>query len=88
VVKACPECVLERIVAQTNLAVLRLRQKKYAEADSLFSEALAMEEKYYSRPGPDMAATMRALAVVKERQRRFEDAERLQRRANMITGYR
>ncbi len=88
ITKVCPDCVLERIVAQTNLGILRLRQKKYAQADILFSGALALEEQYYSHPGPDVAATLRALAIVKQKQRQFDDAARLQRRANLITGYR
>ncbi len=88
VTKSCPDCLLERIVAQTNLGVLRMRQKKYAEADSLFTEALSLEEKYYAQPGADVAATLRALAVVRQKQRRFADAERLQDRANLLVSYR
>ncbi len=88
VTESCPDCILERIVAETNLAILRLRQKNYGEADRLFSDALAREERYYSSPGLDVAATMRALAVVKEKQHRFDDAERLQRRADLIMDYR
>jgi tetratricopeptide (TPR) repeat protein len=86
--RVCPDCTMERIVAQTNLGVLRLRQKKYAEADTLFSDALTLQEKYYAQPGADEAATLRALAMVRQKQRRFADAEQLQRRANLLTGYR
>ena len=84
----CPDCVSEKYVAETNLALLRSRQGKYAQADSLLSDALSLEERYRNIPGADLAATLRALAWVRQKERRFEDAEQLARRADAVLSLR
>lgn len=75
-------------VAEQNLGLLRLRQKKYAEADRLLSHALKLQDQYRARPGADMAQTLSLLALVREKERRFEDAESLKARAATLTSYR
>jgi tetratricopeptide (TPR) repeat protein len=84
----CPECVLERFVAETNLAILRFRQGKYEDADRLLSSVLALQEQYWAEPGPDLAATLKFLAIVREKEKMYKDAERLNQRASMILGFR
>lgn len=86
--KSCPECTFERLVGESNLGLLRLKQGKYAEADRLLSQVVSTEEKYMARPGSDMATVLQALAQVREKQRRYEDAARLHKRADMILEYR
>lgn len=83
--KSCPACTFERLVGQSNLGLLRLRQRKYAEADRLLTEVVSAQEKYMARPGSDMATVLLALAQVREKQKRFEDAARLHHRADLIT---
>jgi tetratricopeptide (TPR) repeat protein len=85
--KSCPACIYELWVGESNLGLLRLRQKRYAEADQLLSHSLALQEKY-THPGLDMAGTVEALAVAREKLRRFDDAARLQKRADMLRSYR
>ena len=75
-------------VAEQNLGLLRLRQKKYTEADRLFSGALALEEQYAARPNAEMADTLRLLSEVREKERRFEEADSLKARAATISSYR
>jgi tetratricopeptide (TPR) repeat protein len=86
--KSCPYCTFEQIVSQSNLGLLRLRQGKYAEADRLLTDVVSTQERYMARPGSDMATALLALAQVREKQHRFEDAARLHRRADLITEYR
>jgi tetratricopeptide (TPR) repeat protein len=85
---ACPNCVFEKWVAETNLGLLRMRQGKYNEADTLLTHVLDLQEKYLRRPGPELAATLQLLAAVRQKQRRFDDAARLNRRADVILSYR
>jgi tetratricopeptide (TPR) repeat protein len=85
---SCPECTFERLVGESNLGLLRLRQGKYAEADRLLTQVVSTEENYMARPGSDMATALLALAQVREKQRRFEDAARLHRRADLILEFR
>lgn len=82
--KSCPGCTFEQLVSESNLGLLRLRQGKYAEADRLLTHVVSTEERYMARPGSDMATALQALAQVREKQRRFEDAARLHRRADLI----
>jgi tetratricopeptide (TPR) repeat protein len=84
--KSCPLCTFERVAAENDLALLRIRQKKYDAADRLLSDVLAMQEKSHALPGQEIAVTLQSLAVVRQKERRYEDAERLQRRALVLTG--
>jgi tetratricopeptide (TPR) repeat protein len=79
---------VELAVAEHNLGLLRLRQKKYADADKHFSKALALEEEYSSRPGGEMAATLNLLSQVREKENRPGDAAQLKERASTISTYR
>jgi uncharacterized protein HemY len=86
--KSCPACTFEQLVGENNLGLLRLRQGKYAEADRLLTHVVSLEERYMTRPGSDMATALLALAQVREKERRYEDAARLHRRADMIMEFR
>ena len=86
--RGCPKCVVERAIAENNLAVLRLHQKRYADAGQLLSHVITLRENYTATPGPELAETLRLLAVVRQKEKRFDDAARLTRRANVILGYR
>jgi tetratricopeptide (TPR) repeat protein len=85
---SCPNCVFEKWVAETNFGLLRMRQGKYAQADVLFTHVLELQEKYLQRPGPELAATLQLLSAVRQKQRRFDDAARLSKRADLILSYR
>jgi tetratricopeptide (TPR) repeat protein len=85
---SCPNCAFEMWVAETNLGLLRMRQAKYNEADMLFSHVLELQEKSLERPGPEVAATLQLLASARRKQHRFEDADRLKRRADVLLSYR
>lgn len=86
--KSCPKCAFERVAAQNNLALLRIRQGKFDEADRLLTEVLALQEKAEQMPKAEIAVTLQSLAVVRKRERRYEDAERLNRRAALLLSYR
>ena len=86
--KNCPACIYEQWVGESNLGLLRFRQKRYAEADELLSHSLALQEKNTPHPGQDMAATMQTLAATREKLRRFDEAARLHKRADMLSTYR
>jgi tetratricopeptide (TPR) repeat protein len=86
--KTCPDCVVELSIAQSNLGVLRLKQKRYREADEALSEALELREKFAPKPGPELADILQTLAFAREKLRRFDDAARLKDRAETIRSYR
>jgi len=83
----CPNCVFERWVSESNLGLLRLKQGKYADADRLFSHVLALQEQHAGQPGADVAATLKSLAAVRQKEHRYEDADQLQKRAAAILSY-
>ncbi len=85
---SCPGCGVELAVALNNLGVLRLQQKRYREADEALTNALALREKFETRPGPQLAESLRLLAAAREKLRLHEDAVRLTTRANSILSYR
>jgi len=86
--QSCPSCVPEMSIAENNLGVLRLKQKRYAEADRLLTHVLALQEKYLTKPGREMADTLQNLSVVREKEQFHEDAVRLRNQATMILSYR
>jgi tetratricopeptide (TPR) repeat protein len=86
--RSCPKCVVERAIAESNLGVLRLKQKRYAEADDMLTHVVALREGFTATPGEELADTLRLLAAVRQKEKLYDDAERLTRRANVIMGYR
>ena len=85
---SCPDCVVELASAENNLGLLRLKQKRYHDADEALSSAVALREKFETRPGPLLAESLQGLAVAREKQRLYEDAARLNTRAATILSYR
>lgn len=73
--QSCPGCVTENWIAESNLALLRLAQKRYEEADRLFTHVLSLHET------PEV---LQSLAVVREKERRHKDAVLLTKRANQL----
>jgi tetratricopeptide (TPR) repeat protein len=86
--KACPGCLAELSIAETNLGLLRQRQRRYREADEAYSVAIELREKYAVNPGPELADALQSLAEVREKEHLFDDAARLNTRAQTIRGYR
>ena len=86
--KLCPGCLVELTIAQSNLGLLHVRQKRYREADEAYSAAIELREKFAVSPGPELADALQSLAEVREKQHLFDDAARLNTRAQMIRGYR
>jgi tetratricopeptide (TPR) repeat protein len=84
----CAACVVEQAIAENNLALLRLKQKRYAEADRLLSHVLQLREQFTAQPGREVAEALQSLAYAREKQRLYQDAARLQTRAAAILGYR
>jgi tetratricopeptide (TPR) repeat protein len=82
---SCPKCGYERMVAENDLALLRVRQGKLAEADELLTHVLAWQDRAGSLPPAEIAVTLNSLAAVRQRERRYDDAERLKRRAAVLT---
>ncbi len=76
--QSCPGCVTENWVAESNLALLRLAQNRYEEADRLYTHALSLRE---------TAETLQSLAVVREKERRHMDALLLMKRAKQLLAY-
>jgi tetratricopeptide (TPR) repeat protein len=86
--KSCPGCLVELTIAQSNLGLLHVRQKRYREADEAYSAAIELREKFAVSPGPELADALQSLAEVREKEHLFDDAARLNTRAQMIRGYR
>jgi len=84
----CSGCNFALAMAENNLSLLRIRQGKYGDADRLLTSALALEEQFSERHGPDMAGVLELLSEVREKQRRFDDAALLKRRAAALQSYR
>ena len=86
--KACPGCLAELAIAQSNLGLLRMRQRRYRQADEAYSAAIELREKFAVRPGQELADSLQSLAEVREKEHLFDDAARLNTRAQMVRGYR
>ena len=87
--RSCPRCAFERAAAQNDLALVRIRQGRFAEADRLLSEVLDIQEKAEAMPAAEIATTLQSLSVVRQKEKRFEDADRLKRRAaRLLQSYR
>jgi tetratricopeptide (TPR) repeat protein len=85
---ACPGCLAELSIAESNLGLLRLQQKRYREADEALTSAVELREKFSAKLGPELADALQTLAIAREMLRLFDDAARLNTRAEMIRGYR
>jgi len=85
--RSCASCVSERFVAETNLALLRIQHRKYAEADRLLSGALDLQERANMPPSIEVASALNTLASVREKERLFDDAARLHKRADAIRSF-
>ena len=87
---ACaPGCGLGLAIVENNFGLLRMAQKRYADADAYFRSALAREEKYSVRPGGDLMETMKLMAELRKRQHRYEESAALKQRiAAMESTYR
>ena len=86
--KSCPGCLVELTIAQSNLGLLHVRQKRYREADQAYCAAIELREKLTASRGPELADALQSLAEVREKEHLFDDAARLNTRAQMIRGYR
>ena len=84
---SCPAC-LELSIAESNLGLLRVRQKRYREADEAYTAAIELREKFTANTGPELADSLQSLAEVREKEHLSDDAARLSTRAQMIRGYR
>jgi tetratricopeptide (TPR) repeat protein len=84
----CPRCMVELAIAENNLGLLRLRQKRYRDADTSLSDAVALREKFEIRPGPQLADSLQSLALARQNLRLFDDAARLTTRAQEILSFR
>ena len=84
----CTGCQYLTAIAESNLGLVRFREGKYTDADSLLTRALALEESYTTGPGTEMAATLNRLADVRRKEHRDADAENLHHRALTMQTYR
>jgi tetratricopeptide (TPR) repeat protein len=83
----CPDCLLELAVAENNLGLLRLKQKRYREAGEILAEAVELREKASPRPTQDLATSLQTLALARKFEHRDEDAARLNSRAAAILAF-
>lgn len=82
--QSCPACGFERVAAENDLALVRLRQGKLEEAAHLLGDVLASQEHAAGLPPNQMAVTLTSLASVRRKEKRYDEAERLQRRADLL----
>jgi tetratricopeptide (TPR) repeat protein len=69
---------------QNNLAALYRMQKRYAEAEPLYVQAIAIREKALGPDDPAVALALNNLATLHDAQDHFEEAERLYKRVLAI----
>jgi tetratricopeptide (TPR) repeat protein len=86
--KRCPGCLVELSVAQSNLGILRLNQKRYREADKALTRSIELALKSASHPGSEVAGMLEALAIVKEKELQHAAAAKLNEHARAIRAYR
>ena len=79
--KMGPACEYRLATTESNLGLLRLRQRKFIDAERLLTHALSIEEHLPSRPLIDIAATMQVLAQLRKAQRRDAESAQLRSRA-------
>ena len=71
-----------------NLNTQGNRPEESGNYPEAYSAVLERREKFAASPGPELADALQSLAEVREKARRFDDAARLNIRAQMIRGYR
>lgn len=71
-------------VAEMNLGLLRLRQRKLVESERLLTHALKVQDQMPTPPTYSLAAAMRALAQLRKVQRRDIESAELMARAARI----
>ncbi len=73
-------------VAKTlyNLAQLYLRQRRYTQAEPLYQQAMAIQEKSLTSDHPDLAATLNGFAQLLRETKRKSQAEAMTRRARSM----
>ena len=79
--KSCPNCSVELAVAYNNLGLLRLAQKRWAEADESLTRSMELREKFSSVDSMELASSMESLAYARKMLHRDADADRLAKRA-------
>ena len=84
----CATCRFQSAVVNSELGYLRLRQQKYAEADRLLTAALEVEQRTAPGATVQIAGTLRMLAEVREKQKRFAEAAELKTKAETLEGRR
>ncbi|MBS1859885.1 MAG: tetratricopeptide repeat protein [Acidobacteria bacterium] len=85
--RSCPKCAAERAIAEDNLALLRMHQGRYGDAGDLLTDVVSLRESFTTPPGTELAGTLNLLARVREKQKRYQDAEKLKQRASTIQAY-
>ncbi len=84
----CAGCQYLTAIAKSNLGLVRLQEGRYQDADSLLTDALALQESYAEGAPSEMAATLDRLAEVRRKEHRNTDADTLHGRALMLQSYR
>jgi hypothetical protein len=79
-----PSAEYRLAVAETNLGMLRLRQKKLAESERLLVHALAIQDRLPAAASYNLAATARALAQLRKLQHRDTESAELMGRATVV----
>jgi hypothetical protein len=73
---AGPDSEYRLTTAEDNLALLRLRQRKFADAERLLNHALSIEQRLPSRPVFETTTMLELLAQLRKAQRRDASAVR------------
>ncbi|SPF46001.1 TPR repeat-containing protein [Candidatus Sulfopaludibacter sp. SbA4] len=79
--KMSPAFDFRLATSESNLGLLRFRQRKFGDAERLLTHALSLEDHLPSPPVTDMAATMGVLAQLRRAQQRDAESAQLRRRA-------
>ena len=75
--------------AETDFAKLRMKQKRYDEADAYLRSALEREDQYSAGPAGDRLQTLKLLAQLRDKQHRYAESTALKQRiAALQTTYR
>jgi hypothetical protein len=79
--------VAELAVAESNLGLLRLAQKRYSAADEVLTHALDLRERFTPIPNLEMANLLKSLALARKMEHREADAAKLNKRAAAIVAF-
>jgi Flp pilus assembly protein TadD len=83
------QCSFVLAIAENNLGLLRMVQKKYADAATFLRSALAREEQYSMLPSGDILHTLKLLLELRELQHRHDESAALKLRiTEMESSYR